>query len=432
MLAKKMLESIQNSSAIRAMFVEGKELAAKIGEENVFDFSLGNPYTPVPEAYTRAMIDLLNTEGSVELHGYMDNGGYPQVREAIAENLNRRFGTSFTGESVVMTVGAAGALNIVFQTIFDSGDELLVFAPYFTEYRSYSSNHGVVLKEVKPDPATFYPDFSDFHQKITEKTKAIILNNPVNPSGVLYGEETVMAITNLLKEKQEEYGHAIYLISDEPYRELVYDGKELPFLTHYYDNTFISYSFSKSLSVPGDRIGYVAVPKEMEDFPRVMAALTTANRTLGFINAPALMQKAVARCLDEKTDLDFYDGNRKIMYEGLTKLGFSCVKPEGTFYLFIEAPEKVADEKKENKGTDKAEILGSAASKDAEAEQDACEKLKREKEFLAVAKEHHIILVGGSSFACPGYVRLAYCAPRDKVERSLEAFAKVAAEYGLA
>lgn len=395
MVSKQILEDISNSSAIRAMFTEGQELAKKVGAENVYDFSLGNPCTPVPEAYTRAMLDIIREEDSISLHGYMDNTGYPQVRKAVADSLNQRFGTNFDTRNIIMTVGAAGAINVIMKVLFDPGDELMVFAPYFTEYRNYCGNWRGVLTVVEPDYETFLPDFADMEKKLTPKTKAVIINNPVNPSGVIYSEETIRRIAALLEKKQQEYGHEIYIISDEPYRELVFDGKTTPFLTKYYKNTFVTYSFSKSLSIPGDRIGYMVIPDEMEDYDTIFAGLAIANRITGFINAPALMQKAVARCLNEQTDVAFYDRNRKLIYKELTGMGFTCVRPEGTFYMFVKSPEP--DEKK----------------------------------FIEAAKRHHIILVNGTTFACPGYVRLAYCVPYERIEHSLPAFRALATEYGL-
>ena len=303
MVSKQILEDISNSSAIRAMFIEGKALAEEVGRENVFDFSLGNPCTPVPEAYTRAMLEIIREEDSLELHGYMDNTGYPEVRKAVADSLNRRFKTRFDAGNIIMTVGAAGAINVILKVLFDPGDELMVFAPYFTEYRNYCGNWRGVLSVVEPDYETFQPDLADMERKLSPKTKAVMINNPVNPSGVIYSEETIQRIASLLEQKQQEYGHEIYLISDEPYRELVFNGKTTPFLTKYYRNTFVTYSFSKALSIPGDRIGYLVVPKEMADFDTVFQGLAIANRITGFINAPALMQKAVARCLEEKTEI---------------------------------------------------------------------------------------------------------------------------------
>lgn len=393
MIAKKMQQEIANSSAIRAMFLEGKELAEKVGSEHVYDFSLGNPMTPVPEKYNQAIIEAVRQENSLELHGYMDNAGYPKTRRAVAENLNQRFDTKFDESHIVMTVGAAGALNVVFKTILDSGDEVLALAPYFGEYRGYVSNHQGTLREVLPDTSTFQPDLTDLEAKITEKTKALIINNPVNPTGVIYSRETIQKIADILEQKQEEYHHEIYLVSDEPYRELVYDGMEVPFLTNYYDNTFVTYSFSKSLSIPGERIGYIAVCPQMADCARTVSGLSVANRILGFVNAPSLMQKALVSSLNERTDVAYYDRNRKLIYEKLTELGFTCVKPQGAFYLFLKSPEP------------------------------------EERKFVEKAKKYHILLVGGSSFSCPGYVRLAYCVSYEMILRSLPAFEKLAEEY---
>lgn len=395
MVSQQILNDINNSSAIRAMFTEGKKLAARVGAENVYDFSLGNPVTPVPDSFTQALKDIINTEDSLSLHGYMDNAGYPEVRQQVAESLNNRFGVSLAGKNIIMTVGAAGAINVILKTLIDIGDEMIVFKPYFTEYRNYIGNWRGKLVLVEPDYSNFQPDFEDLEHKISPKTKAIIINNPVNPTGVVYSEDTIKKIAAILEAKQKEYGHEIYIISDEPYRELVFDGKETPFLTKYYANTFVTYSFSKSLSIPGERIGYIVIPDEMADFDTVVAGLTIANRICGFINAPSLLQKAVARCLYEKTDIDFYDRNRKMLYKIVTDCGFECVYPEGTFYLFMKSPEP------------------------------------DELHFVEIAKKHHLMLVNGTTFGCPGYVRLAYCVQPDMIERSKDAFEALAKEYGL-
>lgn len=393
MVSKQMQQEIIKGSAIRAMFLEGKEMAERVGAENVYDFSLGNPMTPVPKAYNQAMIEAIETEDSLELHGYMDNAGFPGTRQAVAENLNQRFGTDFDESHIVMTVGAAGALNVVFKTILNPGDEVLALAPYFGEYRGYAANHQGILREVEPDTSTFQPNLEDLKVKITEKTKALIINNPVNPTGIVYSEEIIQNIASILEMKQKEYGNAIYMVSDEPYRELVYDDSKVPFLTKYYRNTFVTYSFSKSLSIPGDRIGYIAVSPRMEEAEQTVSGLSVANRILGFVNAPGLMQKALIKSLDARTDIAYYDRNRRLIYKKLTELGFNCVKPQGAFYLFIKSPEE--DEKK----------------------------------FVEAAKKYHILLVGGSSFSCPGYVRLAYCVSYEMLERSLPAFEKLAEEY---
>ena len=303
MLSKKIKQAMAGSSAIRAMFMEGKEMAARYGAENVYDFSLGNPATPAPEKIKTAIYDILDKEDPLVVHGYMANAGYEEVREAIAENLNERFGTNFHGKNLIMTVGAAGGLNIIFKTILDPGNEVMVFAPYFGEYKSYAANFDAKIVEVMPDEADFMPDLADFERKITKDTRAVIINNPNNPTGVVYSDATLTEIARILTAKEEEFGTDIYLISDEPYRELVYDGVQENFLTKYYKDTLVGYSFSKSLSLPGERIGYVVVPDEAADSAELIEGITVSNRTLGFVNAPSLIQTAVAECLKEKTNL---------------------------------------------------------------------------------------------------------------------------------
>lgn len=398
MVSKRIQKALEGNSAIRAMFVEGKEMAAKYGAKNVYDFSLGNPATPAPAALNDAIRALLDesdaTEGgSLELHGYMENSGYAAVRAAVAENLNKRFGTSFDAHNIIMTVGAAGGLNIIFKTIIDPGDEVIVFAPFFGEYRQYVANFDAEVVTVQPDTTTFQPDLFDFEAKITARTRALIVNTPNNPTGVIYKPETMRQIAAILERKQQEFGRDIYLISDEPYRELVYDGNTEDFLTKYYKNTLVGYSFSKSLSLPGERIGYVVVPDEASDAAALIQGIEISNRTLGFVNAPSLIQKAVARCLDEKTDIAFYDRNRRRLYEGLTKLGFTCIKPEGAFYLWVKSP------------------------------------VEDDEAFVNEGKKYHILMVKGGAFGCPGFVRLAYCVSPETIERSLPAFEKLAAVY---
>lgn len=394
MIADKMKVMIQNSSAIRAMFEEGKKMAAKYGAENVYDFSLGNPNVPAPEAVKRAIFELLEEEDAVVLHGYTNsNCGYADVRKVVADSLNERFGTKFEGKNIVMTVGAAGGLNVILKSLINPGDEVIAFAPYFGEYRSYTNNYDGVLVEISPNTVDFQPKLDEFEQKITPKTKAVIVNTPNNPTGVVYSEETIKKLAAIMEEKQKEFGTDIFLISDEPYRELVYDGAEVPYLTKYYANTIVGYSFSKSLSLPGERIGYLVIPDEVTDSEEVLAAANVATRILGFVNAPTLQQKVVARCLNEKTDISYYDRNRETLYQGLKSCGFSCIKPEGAFYLFVKSP--VADEK----------------------------------EFCAAAKKYNLLIVPGSSFACPGYVRLAYCVSYETIVNSLPKFRELAKEY---
>ena len=393
MISKKMENMVANSSAIRAMFEEGNRLAKIHGAENVFDFSLGNPNVPAPEEVKNAIIELLNEEDPIALHGYTNsNAGYADVREAVAQSLNERFGTEFEGKNIVMTVGAAGGLNVILKSLLNPADEVIVFAPYFGEYRSYVSNYDGVLVEVSPDTETFQPKLAEFEEKITAKTKAVIVNNPNNPTGVVYSEETIQKLAAVLEEKQKEFGTQIYLIADEPYRELAYDGVEVPYLTKYYRNTIVGYSYSKSLSLPGERIGYLVIPDEVDDFENVICAANVANRILGFVNAPSLMQLAVSKCLDATTDVAAYDANRKLLYNALTEYGFECAKPEGAFYLWVKAKED-------------------------------------DKAFVAKGKEFHILMVPGSAFMCPGYVRIAYCVDHAMIERSLPAFKKLAECY---
>lgn len=394
MIADKMKNMVANSSAIRAMFEEGNRLAQIYGAENVYDFSLGNPNVAAPESVKKAIKELLDENDPVVLHGYTNsNSGYADVRETVAKSLNERFGTNFEGKNIVMSVGAAGGLNVILKTLINPGDEVIAFAPYFGEYRSYTNNYDGVLLEISPNTVDFQPKLDEFEQKITPKTKAVIVNTPNNPTGVVYSEETIKKLASIMEAKQEEYGTDIYLISDEPYRELVYDGAEVPYLTKYYANTIVGYSYSKSLSLPGERIGYLVIPDEVRDSEDVLAAANVATRILGFVNAPTLQQKLVAKCIHEKTDLSFYDRNRETLYNGLKECGFECIKPEGAFYLFVKSP--IADEK----------------------------------EFCAEAKKYHLLLVPGSSFACPGYVRLAYCVAYETIVNSLPKFKELAGKY---
>ena len=395
MISEKMIKLAGGNSAIRAMFEEGNRLAALYGRENVYDFSLGNPNFPAPAEVNSAIKEVLDTVESTVVHGYMSNSGFEDVRSAVADSINRRFGTAFAAKNILMTVGAAGGLNVILKTLLNPGDEVLTFSPYFVEYGNYVGNYDGILKAVPADPETFQPDAEKLAAAITPKTKAVIINNPNNPTGVVYSEETIKKLAAALEAKQKEYGISIYLISDEPYRELAYDGVDVPYLTKFYRNTIVGYSWSKSLSLPGERIGYLVLPDELDEAELITTAAAIANRVLGFVNAPSLMQLAVAKCVDAQVDLAGYDANRKALYDGLKALGFECAKPEGAFYLWVKSPE--ADEK----------------------------------EFVSKAKKYNILMVPGSSFAWPGYVRLAYCVSNDMIMRSMPAFKKLAEEYGL-
>ena len=395
MISEKMKPYVKNNSAIRMMFEEGNRLRAKYGADKVFDFSLGNPSVPAPDCVREAIIELVNETDPTVLHGYMSNAGFEDVRQTIAESLNKRFDTKFSAKNLIMTVGAASGLNVILKTILNPGEEVIVFAPYFLEYGAYVRNYDGVLVEISPDTATFQPNLAEFEKKITPKTKAVIVNTPHNPTGVVYSEETIRKLSAILEAKQKEFGTVIYLISDEPYRELAYDGVEVPYLTKYYDNTVVGYSYSKSLSLPGERIGYLVISDEADGSEELISAATIANRTLGCVNAPSLIQKVVAKCVDAKTDLAAYDKNRQALYNGLKECGFECIKPQGAFYLFVKSP--VADEKA----------------------------------FCEAGKKYNILMVPGSSFACPGYVRLAYCVSYETIVNSLPEFKKLAAEYGL-
>ena len=394
-IAESMVGLVKGSSVIRKMFEEGNRLAKIYGAENVYDFSLGNPNVSAPAEVNEAIKDIVDNEESTFVHGYMSNSGYEDVREAIAKSLNKRFDTHFNFSNIIMTVGAAGGLNTIFKTILNPGDEVITFAPFFGEYRNYAGNFGGKLVVVSPNTVDFQPKLDEFEQKITPKTKAVIVNNPNNPTGVVYSEDTIKKMAKIMEDKQKEYNTEIFLIADEPYRELAYDGVEVPYLTKYYDNTIVGYSYSKSLSLPGERIGYLVIPDEVADAEDTKAAASVATRILGFVNAPSLMQRVVAKCLDAKVNVEAYDKNRKALYEGLEKLGFECVKPEGAFYLWVKSP------------------------------------VEDENVFCDAAKKYNILIVPGSSFGCPGYVRMAYCVSYDTIINSLPHFAEVAKDMGL-
>lgn len=382
MISKNMKELVDKSAAISALFTEGPRLRKLLGDENVFDFGIGNPNVKAPISVNETAIELLENMDSLTLHSYTDGAGIPSVRQAIAESLNRRFGEEYTGKNIVMTTGAAGGLNVILKVLLDQGDEVLTFAPYFSEYDVYVANAGGRLISIAPNIPSFLPDANKLEEAISSKTKAIIINNPNNPTGVVYDEETLKKVAEVLNKKGKEFGTTIYLISDEPYRELVFDGVTVPYIPKIYGNTIVAYSFSKSLSLPGDRIGYLTIPSTVEDFEDVVYGTGVANRVLGFVNAPALQQLVVARCCDEKSDIAFYDKNREILYNALISYGFECAKPQGAFYLFVKALE----------------------------EDDVA--------FVNKAKEYGILMTPGRGFGCKGYVRIAYCVARAVIERA--------------
>ena len=394
MISEKMVDLVKNSSVIRAMFEEGQKMAAIYGAENVYDFSLGNPNVAPPAAVAKTIKELVD-EDSQRLHAYMSNAGFEDAREAICASLNRRFDTHFAAENIIMTVGAAGGLNVIFRALLNPEDEVITFAPYFGEYRSYVRNYDGKLIAIEPDTTTFQPNLDEFEKAITQKTKAVLINTPNNPTGVVYSEATIQKLAAVLEKKQAEFGTEIYLISDEPYRELVYDGAFVPYLTKYYKNTIVVYSFSKSLSLPGERIGYLVIPSEIDDYKMVQGAANVANRILGYVNAPSMFQLVVAKCVDEKTDVAYYDRNRETIYNGLQELGFECIKPEGAFYLFVKSP------------------------------------IEDEKVFCEMAKKYHLLIVPGSSFGCAGFVRIAYCVSYETIVNSLPKFKELAQEIGI-
>ena len=395
MISNKMKSLVSNSSIIRAMFEEGKRLSEIYGEKNVFDYSIGNPNVEPPESIKKVISEILNEEKPNYVHGYMNNAGYEDVRDDISAFLNKKHDLDLSRNNIVMTCGAAGGLNIILKSILNPDDEVITFAPYFGEYNNYVQNFNGKLVISPTNTETFEPDLKALSSVITSSTKALIVNNPNNPTGVVYSKEVIQALANLLIEKQKELNTTIYLISDEPYREIVYDNIEVPCLLKYYPNTFIGYSYSKSLSLPGERIGYVVINTSMDGFEEMASALNIANRILGFVNAPSLFQRVIAKSLGAEVDVSIYEKNRDLLYNHLISLGFTCVKPQGAFYLFPKSP--IEDDVK----------------------------------FCADAKQFNLLLVPGSSFGCPGHVRLAYCISYEKIEKSLQAFDKLAKLYNL-
>ncbi len=384
-----------NRSVIRDIFEYGNARRAQIGAENVFDFSLGNPNVPAPAKVNETIRELLNTKDDTFLHGYTSAQGAPATREAIAADLNARFGTGFQKDNFYITCGAAASLKIVITALFNEGDEFIAFTPFFPEYRVFVETAGAKLVSVPSRSDNFQIDFSALEQAVTPKTKAVIVNSPNNPSGVVYTEQTIQQLADLLAVKSSEYDHPIYLIADEPYRELVYDGIEVPYLTKYYLDTIVCYSYSKSLSLPGERIGYILIPDETTDAKELYAAVCGAGRALGYVCAPSMMQHVAAVCTGMVSDLSVYQENRDLIYNALTQYGFTCIHPDGAFYLFMKTPTPDAAE------------------------------------FCELAKEFELLLVPADSFGTPGFVRIAYCVSTDMIRRSLPAFQALAKSCGL-
>ncbi|MDD4160029.1 MAG: pyridoxal phosphate-dependent aminotransferase [Synergistaceae bacterium] len=393
MLSQKMVVLGKKRSEIREIFEYGKKRSREIGADKVFDFSIGNPNVPAPEFVKETIIDLLTNEDPTKIHGYTSAQGDLNVRRALADHMNSKYGTDVTADNFYLTAGAAASLSICCSALACPGDEFLTFAPYFPEYKVFVESAGAVLSVIPANTVNFQVDIEKFEKAINKNTKAVIINSPNNPSGAVYSADTIKKICSIMDKKTKEFGHVIYLISDEPYRELVYGEVEVPFLLNHYKNTFVCYSYSKSLSLPGDRIGYVLVSNEMEDGEDVYAAVCGAGRALGYVCAPSLFQHLIARCLGRTSDISVYSRNRDILYLALKEMGYECAKPDGAFYLFLKALEP-----------------------DAEA---FCEK----------AKKHELLLVPGDGFGCPGYVRISYCVKTEQIEASLPAFEKLAEDY---
>lgn len=393
-VSEKMYELGSKRSAIRELFEYGKKRAAVVGVENVYDFSLGNPSIPAPECVNETIRRLTEELDSSSLHGYTSAQGDAATREAIAAYLNRTYGTSFGADNLYMTMGAAASLSICFKALTTSAeDEFITIAPFFPEYRVFVEANGAKLVVVPADTTNFQIDFDALEKAISKHTRGIIINSPNNPSGAVYSEDTLIRLAGLMHRKQEEYGIQIFLIADEPYREIVYDGVSVPYATQYYENTLVCYSYSKSLSLPGERIGYVLVPDAAYESKQLYAAVAGAGRALGYVCASSLFQKVLVDCMGETGDVDAYRQNRDLLYDGLTKIGYECFKPQGAFYMFVKALEEDADA------------------------------------FCERAKEEDLLVVSATGFGCPGYVRISYCVDKSMIQRSLPAFERLYEKY---
>lgn len=389
MVSKEMLALGSNRSTIRELFEYGKQRAAVVGAENIYDYSLGNPSVPAPAEVNKAIKEILDSETPISVHGYTSAVGDNATRDAIADNLNRRFGTSYTRDNLYLTCGAAASLLCAFRTVIISEEsEIIGIAPFFPEYRAFVESNGGKFTVIPADEEHFQVKFDLLEKAINTNTQAVIINTPNNPSGVVYSEETIIRLAEILDRKSKELGHPIYLISDEPYRELVYSDAGVPFTAKYYNNTIVCYSYSKSLSLPGERIGYVLIPSEADDFTDVYNSIAGAGRSCGYVCAPSLMQKMIAKCADVMPDISSYKKNRDYLYNALTEIGYECADPSGAFYLFVKAPNGNADD------------------------------------FSEIAKKYDLLLVSGSPFGCSTYFRASYCVDYNMIVKSIPAFKK--------
>lgn len=393
LISREMEEGLKQDGGIRQAFNEARRQQERYGADKVYDLSLGNP-SALPPVRVREMMRRLSDQDDLS-HQYMCEAGYEEVRSAVALSLNQRQGTSYGCDNVIMTNGVAGGINLVLRALLNPGDEVVIFAPYYPAYVGFIKNWSGKVITVNPDGESFQPDFKELEEKITEHTKVVIINSPHNPTGIIYTSDTAQRLAKVLEKKQKEYGCSICLLSDEPYRDLVYDGTELPWWPKYYENTIVSYSFSKSLSLAGERIGYLLIPSEVTGSCSVIRAVRLAMGKLGFVNAPAFFQRVAGGCMDVQVDAEYYDRNRRLLYDTLLRLGFTCTKPQGAFYIFVKAP-----------GGD-------------------------EKRFLEMAGKRHLIFVGGSSFGLEGYARLSFCCSYDVLEAAVPALELLAKDCGL-
>ena len=392
MISKRLRASLDSTLSIRDIFEEGKKMAAIYGQENIYNFTIGNPSVEPPAIVNETMKEILDREPPLALHGYPANAGHPEVRQHIAGYLNKTYGCRYDFSGIIMTSGAASALAILCNTLLDEGSEVVVIAPYFWEYKSYVETFYGKLAVAASAPETFQPDLESFEAALTEQTRFVLINTPNNPTGAVYPAETIQRMARILERKQEEWGHPIYLISDEPYRKLSY-GVEVPYLTHFYQNTIVVYSYSKSLSIPGERIGYIAMEPRVSDYEDLLAGIVASIRYLGYVNAPSLQQKMLLNCVDVTVDIGIYQRTRDLLYQGLREIGYTCNHPDGAFYLFVKALE--ADDVR----------------------------------FCERAKQERILLAPGSAFSGPGWVRLSYCVPAEIAQRSLPAFRRLYESY---